>query len=296
MANVKIRIVAVAAALLSLCYCNKSEQMETSADTNTEISSAAKPKIDGKTFATSAQVDLQVRDVYEATLKIENNVLSKGGYVAQSRLYNELIDEDTQQISEDKAVVKKKYQAENDMVVKVPSELLPQFLKETNEAAAYQVARVIEAEDVTTELYEHRATDSLQQKLTTRNDSAGSTTGAIDQMSTIGKEKIENRVSADRLKDRIRYSTVSIHLQNLQPQVSVISIENNAALWAQNQHALGYDIWTALSTGAHLFYRLFIFLVTLWPLWLLLAAVIFAKRKGLHRALRFKSKKSAQDE
>ena len=50
---------------------------------------------------------MEVKDVYNATIKIENQLKQIGGYVINSELKNNLLSEETYNESDDKAVMVK---------------------------------------------------------------------------------------------------------------------------------------------------------------------------------------------
>ena len=54
-------------------------QQKPSASTTDSISSAASTQVKGKEFVKTASVNMEVKDVYDATIKIENQLKQIGG-------------------------------------------------------------------------------------------------------------------------------------------------------------------------------------------------------------------------
>lgn len=85
----------------------KAVSAEASASTTDSISLAASTQVKGKEFVKTATVNMEVKDVYDTTIKIENQLKQMGGYVINSELKNNLLSEETYNQSDDKAVMVK---------------------------------------------------------------------------------------------------------------------------------------------------------------------------------------------
>ena len=107
-------------------------------------------KVKDKQFIKTADVNMEVKDVYNATIAIEKSVQELGGFVTNSNLQSNVVSENTYNTSNEKAMlVKKKYQTENRMQVRIPTEKLGELLTAINTNKLFLNSRSINAEDVT---------------------------------------------------------------------------------------------------------------------------------------------------
>jgi len=159
MKNLNSKIVASAIVLATVFSCSKSENATSSAEAGNadytanvvddSVSIAASQTVKDKKFVKTADIDMEVKDVYEATVFIEKQLKDLGGFVTVSRLNSNVISEDTFETSDSEATLVKKFQTENKMQVRVPSEKLGDFLTFINDKKLFLNARIILAEDVT---------------------------------------------------------------------------------------------------------------------------------------------------
>lgn len=158
--SIKLSLISII--LISVYSCKKGEAAVSSyeaaaADSAAvlvpdSISSAATTKVKDKQFIKTARVNMEVRDVYEATISIEKAVQDLGGFISHSNLQSNVISEDTYNTSGKEAVLIKKYQAENSMQARVPTEKLGEFLILANNSKLFLNSRLINAEDVTSSI------------------------------------------------------------------------------------------------------------------------------------------------
>ncbi len=146
--------------LAGLFSCQKSESVDAeyesaamTADSTSiqkdEVSYAASQQIPDKKFVKTAEVSMEVKDVYEATVHIENALKNLGGFVTKSELQSQVIEEETYNTSDQNAVLLRKFNSYNKMQVRVPSEKLGAFLTSVNDRKLFLNTRIILAEDVT---------------------------------------------------------------------------------------------------------------------------------------------------
>ncbi len=151
----------LAAVILSCIYsCKKGEvaandlEAYATADSSAaivsdSISSVAGMQVKDKQFIKTADVNMEVKDVYNATIAIEKSVKELGGFVTNSNLRSNVVDQDTYNTSDEEAMLVKKYQTENSMQVRVPTEKLDDLLTAINSNKLFLNSRFINAEDVT---------------------------------------------------------------------------------------------------------------------------------------------------
>ncbi len=155
----KFNLVFLCLIVATLFSCAKSDAERASIDVATDyaatsessdsISSVATMQVEGKQFIKSADVNMEVKDVYEATISIEQSLQKLGGFVTSSRLNTQVIDEETFNTSDENATLVRKFQTENAMQVRIPTEKLGEFLTFVNDKKLFLNTRNITASDVT---------------------------------------------------------------------------------------------------------------------------------------------------
>ncbi|QOW11274.1 DUF4349 domain-containing protein [Kaistella flava (ex Peng et al. 2021)] len=280
--------------LLTIIFsCNKTEtgganhqataEYTATSEISDSISSAATLQVKDKQFIKSADVNMEVKDVYDATISIEKQLKDLRGFVTSSRLNSQIISEETFNTSDESATLVRKFQTENSIQVRVPTEKLGEFLTFINAKKLFLNTRNITAEDVTANI-------KLANLETKRN---AKTEANISQLKT-HKDKVnmadENQSEANYQKvadfemtDQLKYSTVDIYLKEPKLRIAEIAITNTRNIDNKYKFNFFYDVKNAFVEGFYIIQKLIIGLVTIWPI-LLIGAVIFyiiKKRKPL---------------
>lgn len=280
--------------LLTIIFsCNKTETVGSNNQADTDytataeisdsISSVANLQVKDKQFIKSADVNMEVKDVYDATISIEKQLTNLGGFVTSSKLNSQIISEETFNISDENATLVRKFQTENSIQVRVPTEKLGEFLTFINDKKLFLNTRNITAEDVTANI-------KLADLETKRN---AKTEANISHLKT-DKDKVnladENqsesnyqKVASIEMTDQLKYSTVNIYLKEPKLRIAEIAITNTRNIDNKYKFNFFYDVKNAFVEGFYIIQKLIIGLVTIWPI-LLIGAVIFyiiKKRKPL---------------
>lgn len=150
----KTKILSISLSALILIGCNKKDYVDSNADYETtasadSISVAATQQIEGKQFVKTAEVDMEVKDVYGAKISIEKHLISLGGFVTQSRMEAQTLSENTYNISDESSMLIRKFQNQNRMQVRILTDKLGEFLDFINDKKVFLNSRIISAEDVT---------------------------------------------------------------------------------------------------------------------------------------------------
>ncbi len=289
MKNLKSKIVFGSIMLLTVSACNKSEYAgsadepmpvaNSAVTVSDSISTAATMEVEGKKFVKTADVDMEVKDVYEATVAIEKSLQEMGGFVTSSQLHSRVVSEETYNTSDENAVMLRKFQTENSMQVRVPTEKLGALLQFINDRKVFLNSRVILAEDVTANI-ELAKLEADRINSTAKNISqikpAKDKVKLGDQNMTEGNfQKISNMQMSDRLK----YSTVDILLKEPNVRVAEIAVTNLRNTDNKYKSNFVYETKNAVVEGFYLTQKLIVGLVTLWPILLLGALVIYFLRR-----------------
>ena len=296
MKNLNTKIVASALILNTIFACQKSEQTENSVKMNEvsvisdealesadTISSAASMQVKDKKFVKTAEVDMEVKDVYDATIFIEKQLKNLGGFVTVSRLNSNVLSAETFETSDSEATLVKKFQTENRMQVRVPTAQLGDFLTFINDKKLFLNSRVILAEDVTNNA-KIAALESQKLQQTGK---------VIDKMKNNGEkvEKTESNLAQNnsqqiqnmKLTDDLKYSTVEIYIKEPQIRVAEIAVINSKNIDNKYKFNFFYDLKNALVEGFYMIQKIIVGLVTIWPLLLIGALIIYfvKKRKAI---------------
>jgi len=284
----KTKILSISLIAILVIGCKKSEAGESSAfsDSNAkEIAmsadsvSVAATQIEGKQFVKTAEVDMEVKDVYGATISIEKHLISLGGFVTQSRMEAQTLSENTYNISDESSMLIRKFQNQNRMQVRVPTEKLGEFLDFINDKKVFLNSRIISAEDVTANIKLSKMEAERQTKPSTN----------ISQLKT-GKDKVKlddenmsqansQKYSDEILADQLKYSTVDIYIKEPSTSVAKIPIVNTKNIDNEYKYNFFFDVKNAFVEGFYLIQQIFIFLISIWPIVLLGGLVFYFWRR-----------------
>ena len=278
--------------LATIFSCNKTETVGSydqvnavdqtaNAEISDSISSVATLEVKDKQFIKSAQVNMEVEDVYNSTIFIEKSLINLKGFITSSELNSQIMSEQTFAISDEKAMMVRKFQTENNMQARIPTEKLGEFLQIINDKKVFLNSRVINAEDVTANI-----------KLAELEAKRNSTTGANISKLKTDKDKVnmsddnesENnyqKVAGLEMTDQLKYSTVQIFLKEPQVRVAQIAVANTQNLDDQYKNNFFYEAKNAVVNGFYLIQKIFLGLITIWPLLIIggIAIYFFRRRK-----------------
>ena len=278
--------------LATIFSCNKREAVGSydranavdqtaNAEISDSISSVATLEVKDKQFIKSAQVNMEVEDVYNSTIFIEKSLINLKGFITSSELNSQIMSEQTFAISDEKAMMVRKFQTENNMQARIPTEKLGEFLQIINDKKVFLNSRVINAEDVTANI-----------KLAELEAKRNSTTGANISKLKTDKDKVnmsddnesENnyqKVAGFEMTDQLKYSTVQIFLKEPQVRVAQIAVANTQNLDDQYKNNFFYEAKNAVVNGFYLIQKIFLGLITIWPLLIIggIAIYFFKRRK-----------------
>ena len=284
-----LKIVLGSLLLTTIFSCNKTEttgtydqvntDLTTTAEISDSVSSVATLQVNDKQFIKSADVNMEVKDVYEASISIEKQLKNLGGFVTSSRLNANIVAEETFNTSDENATLVRKFQTENTMQVRVPTEKLGDLLTFINDKKLFLNTRNITAEDVTANI-------KLAELEAKRNAKTGTN---ISQLKTDkNKVKIDDdnqlegnyqKVASFEMTDNLKFSTVDIYLKEPKLRVAEIAITNTRNIDNKYKFNFFYDVKNAFVEGFYLIRKLVIGLVTIWPIILISLIVLYFIRR-----------------
>ncbi|REC52346.1 MULTISPECIES: DUF4349 domain-containing protein [Chryseobacterium] len=285
-----IRLSIATALLLGIYSCKKgevsSENLEkyASADSaiaisSDSVSSVATMKVKDKQFIKTAEVNMEVKDVYDATISIEKSVQELGGFVTRSDLKSNVVSEETYNTSDEQAMLIKKYQSENTMQVRVPTEKLGELLTLINNKKLFLNARSIHAEDVTANI-KYSALEAQRNKKTTDNIAQMKVNKDKVTMSDENmKEGNSQQLESMNMTDMLKYSTVDIYIKEPKIRVAEIAVTNTQSIDDKYKFDFLYSAKSAFVEGYYLIQKIVVGLITVWPIVLIGIAVVYFVRK-----------------
>lgn len=285
-----IRLSIATALLLGIYSCKKgevsSENLEkyASADSaiaisSDSVSSVATMKVKDKQIIKTADVNMEVKDVYDATISIEKSVQELGGFVTHSDLKSNVVSEETYNTSDEQAMLIKKYQTENTMQVRVPTEKLGELLTLINNKKLFLNARSIHAEDVTANI-KYSALEAQRNKKTTDNIAQMKVNKDKVTMSDENmKEGNSQKLESMNMTDMLKYSTVDIYIKEPKIRVAEIAVTNTQSIDDKYKFDFLYSAKSAFVEGYYLIQKIVVGLITVWPIVLIGITVFYFVRK-----------------
>lgn len=274
--------------LLGIYSCKKGEVATTenyAADSTAavslsdSVSSVASMNVKDKQFIKTADVNMEVKDVYDATISIEKTVQDLGGFVTHSNLQSNVISQDTYNTSDNDAMLIKKYQTENTIQARVPTEKLGELLVKINDKKLFLNSRTIHAEDVTSNI-KYAEMEGKRIKKTEENISqlkANKDKVKLDN-DNMAEGNLQQLANMDTTDD-IKYSNIDIYIKEPKLRIAEIAVTNTRNIDNQYKFNFIYDAKNAFVEGFYLIQKIAVGLITVWPLLLILAAVVYFLRK-----------------
>ncbi|MBW7675133.1 DUF4349 domain-containing protein [Chryseobacterium chendengshani] len=285
-----VRLSIAATLLMGIYSCKKGEvsssDLEAYATTDSvatisdSVSSVATMKVKDKQFVKTANVNMEVKDVYDATISMEKSVQELGGFVTHSNLHSNIISEETFNTSGEEAMLVKKYQTENTMQVRVPTEKLGELLILINNKKLFLNSRMINAEDVTADI-KYAELEGKRIKKTSENISQLKTNKDKVNMSNenMSEENQQHLANMD-VTDHLKYSTVDIYIKEPKLRIAEIAVSNSQSIDNKYKFNFVYDIKNAFVEGFYLIQKILVGLVTIWPIVIIAGLTFYFYRKN----------------
>lgn len=264
-------------------YASASSISEEKMMTTDSVSIAASQEIEGKKFVKTAEVDMEVKNVYDATISIEKSLKDLGGFVTNSRLVAHTLSENTYNTSDESAVLVRKYQNENQMQVRIPTEKLGEFLTVINDKKLFLNARIITSSDVTANIKMAELDQKRLEKTGENIAQLKATKDKVNLADTNMDLANQQKISDINLTDQLKYSTVDISIREPKTSVAEIPISNIKNIDNKYKSNFLYEVKNALVEGFSLIKQIIVFLISIWPI-VLIGGIIFyfLKRKKLN--------------
>ena len=285
-----LRLSLAAALLLGIYSCKKGEVASTdmeayatadssSAMVSDSVSSVATMRVKDKQFIKTADVNMEVKDVYETTISIEKSVQELGGFVTKSNLQSNVVSENTYNTSNENAVLVKKYQTENRMQLRVPTEKLGELLTMINDKKLFLNSRLINAEDITSSI-KYAQLESKRIEKNSKNISAlKANKDKVELDNENMAEDNQQQLANMDVTDNLKYSMVDVYIKEPKIRVAEIAITNTDSIDDKYNFDFLYSTKSAFVEGYYLIQKIVVGLITVWPIVLIGIAVVYFARK-----------------
>lgn len=288
------------AGLLSSCKKSESvgyaENAEIAVDSasvvSDSISMAASQNIKDKQFIKTADVNMEVKNVYESTISIEKYLKEKGGFVTNSNLKSNIISEDSYDISSEKAMLIKKFSIDNQMQVRVPTEKLGDFLQFIHKQNLFLNHRTITAEDVTANIKLAKLEESRIKKTENNISKIKNDKDKVQLADQNLSENNQQQVANFDMEDQLKYSTIDIYIKEPKTQISEIEITNTNSIDNKYKYNFFFEAKNAIVDGYYFIQETFIFLLRFWAFFLIggIGFYFWKKRKTFSKNLTSENK------
>ena len=277
----------ILAGLLSSCKkyetvssANEAEMtVDSAAVVSDSISMAATQEVEGKRFIKNADVEMEVKDVYDATIAIEKNLKEIGGFVTNSKMNALISSEEMFAISDNEAKLVKKFRQVNTMEVRVPTVKLGEFLDFVNKSNLFLHTRNISAEDVSSNIMMAKLEEKRMQKTEKNIEKIKNNSEKVSLADGNLQEQNIQKLETFNLNDNLKYSTVTLNLSEPSDRISTIAIANTKNIDNQYRYNFFYDVKNAIVEGFYLIQQLIVALFTIWPFILIAGLVFYFWRK-----------------
>ncbi|WP_101688422.1 DUF4349 domain-containing protein [Dysgonomonas massiliensis] len=227
----------------------------------------------------TAKLKFKVRDVVNSSYAIEKSTLQNSGFILESKISSSEYFSTVMRTSADSSLIIRKYDITGDLVVRVPQENLHIFLEEIAKEATLVDYRLLNAKDLTIDLF---ANGLDQERLTKKSKRMGSAissrSGKLEEamdaeeaLDAAEKYANEVKVSEYRMQDDMKLSTVTIEIyqDKVESRETIKYVEQIESY----EPGVGSRLIDALVSGWNGLCSFFVSLINIWPLLLVFVFV-----------------------
>lgn len=263
------------------------------APTAAQLGSSATTYTDAqRKFIRTAHAEFKVKDVYQSTLAIEDAVAAHGGFVVKNDVDTQVGVVQRRPKGGGKLLELAEYTVRGSLTVRVPSDRTQEFLRAIVTQMEFLDGRSFEASDAQFELLRQqlawRRNQEAQQDIGAAVEGGGKLGQKADAISARNDAKSardEALIAQKEFEDRVAFSTIGLSLHQ-SPRIRQTELVDTEAVFAQNSPGFFNRLGSALSVGWYGVLDALLALMQVWPLWLLIAAGIWAWRRWRRHAPR----------
>lgn len=241
-----------------------------------------------KKFIRTAESKFRVKDVKRTTQQIQDLTARFGGYVSLMSLKSEPTNTQRVEISADSVLEVAEFTVNNTLTIRVPNQQLDSLLRGVFKMVDYWDSCELKTDDATLAILGNSLKIKRLDNFSARNkanidDKKGNITIASDAEEGVlsSENKADDyKIEQQNIADKVRFSVVNLHIYQAQSiQKTLMPSIKNIEAYRPN---IFVQLWDSLQFGWQALETLLVFLMKLWPLWVIgLVVFYFLRRKTL---------------
>jgi len=236
-------------------------------------------------FIRTAQAAFQVGDVYRTALAIEDEAAAQGGFVLDNDIQAQVQRVESRSLGDGRRLELSEYRLQGTLTVRVPSDRTQAFLRAIAAQMEFLERRGFHARDAQFDLLRQQlARQRAQETQQDLGDAVqaggrlGDKAGAIQSRDAARASRDEALVAQKEFEDRVAFSTITLSLRQ-DAQVRKAERVDVDAVFRDNGPGFFRRLGEALAVGWRGGLEAVVALAALWPLWLVVFAVVFGWRR-----------------
>ena len=261
------------------------QRQDQTPDASQLTSSAATYTDAQRKFIRTAQANFRVKDVYQSALAIEDAVAAQGGFVVRNEIAADVQNLQRRPKGDGKLIELAEYTVRGNLSVRVPSEKAQAFLRSIVNQMEFLDRRNFDAADAQFAMLRqqlaYQRNQETQQELgvaTQQGGKLGQKVESIAARSDAKSSRDEALVAQKEFEDRVAFATIDLSLYQLS-KIRQTELTDVEAVFEANSPGFFPRLGSSLRIGWYGVLEVFIQLITLWPLWLLIALAVWVYRR-----------------
>ena len=258
--------------------------------TEDQLRSAVTSQEDGeRKFIRTATAEFRVREVYGSALAIEDLAAKHGGFTTRNDISSQIDEVRTRPAGDGNLIELATYTVRGQLQVRVPSTAAQAFLRALAAQVEFLDSRTFAAMDAQFELLRQQLAYARYQDaqralggVAAGPGKVGEKAQAVDARTQSQAQRDEALIASKEFEDRVAFATIDLSLYQAPRVRSTVRMDVDEAARRASPgffRRLGH----ALSTGWFGLLEAAVVLSQLWPLWLVLGAMVFAVRRWRQR-------------
>jgi hypothetical protein len=258
--------------------------------TEGQLRSAVTSQEDGeRKFIRTATAEFRVREVYGSALAIEDLAAKHGGFITRNDISSQIDEVRTRPAGDGNLIELATYTVRGQLQVRVPSTAAQAFLRALAAQVEFLDSRTFAAMDAQFELLRQQLAYARYQDaqralggVAAGPGKVGEKAQSVDARTQSQAQRDEALIASKEFEDRVAFATIDLSLYQAPRVRSTVRMDVDGAA-RRASPAFFRRLGHALSTGWFGLLDAAVVLSQLWPLWLVLGAMVFAVRRWRQR-------------
>ena len=260
-------------------------EIETRVDA-AQVSSSAATFDDGqRKFIRTAQAQFRVKDVYTSALAIEDVAAQQGGFIVNNNITTQTMNVQRRPAGNGKLIELAEYAVRGTVVVRVPSDKTQTFLRAIASQMEFLDQRSFDAADAQFQMLRQQLAYQREQQAQQELGQAMQSSDRLDRKAEVitarsgaKLQRDEALIQQKEFEDKVAFSTINLSLHQLSKirQTEMTDVE---AVFQKHSPGFFIRLFDALRAGWYGVLDLFIVLMSVWPLWLIVAIGVYGLRR-----------------